>query len=312
MAKRNDGFAEEGISLYPDRTRAHLKIQEGCDFRCSYCIVPTARGPARSRAWDDVLREADALLAEGYRELVLTGVNIATYRDKDRTLDSLCEALLQRNPSFRLRLSSTEPGPVLTDVVALMAENSRLCRFLHIPLQYGEDRILALMNRRYTVEQYSATVNAASEKIPGLCVGSDIIVGFPGETDEIFQACCKTVEVLPINHVHVFTYSKRAGTVAATLPHQVPGNFASERSSILKRICDRKADTFAASQIGRTLTVLTEERNSRGRWEGWSDNYLRVEIESTGEAGLGDNQLIPVLIDGMEDDRLLRGHAQNH
>jgi threonylcarbamoyladenosine tRNA methylthiotransferase MtaB len=302
-----DGFTEPGIGTFGDRTRANLKIQEGCEFFCSYCIVPYARGRARSRDWDDWLREAQELIARGYHEVVLTGVNIATYDHQGRDLADVVEALLALPGDFRIRLSSTEPGPVLERIIPIMAGDSRLCRFLHLPLQYGEDHILRAMNRRYSVEEYADIATRAAEAVPGLCLGTDIITGFPGETDETFDMCCDSVRRLPINHLHVFTYSPRQGTPAATFSDQVPGDLAARRAEILTALGLRKAEEFARSQIGSVVKIITEERNAAGNWEGWSDNYLRVEVIG---ADPGENQLIGVRLDEATEGRHGRGTVQ--
>jgi len=300
-------FVEEGAGLYYEKTRANLKVQEGCDFFCSYCIVPHVRGPARSRGWDDALREAAELLRRGHREIVLTGVNIATYADGGRDLVDLIAAILALGQGFRVRLGSTEPGPVLQRLVALMAREPRMCRFLHLPLQYGEDSILAAMNRRYRVADFAELAGHAAAALPGLCLGSDVIVGFPGETEATFQACCEAVRRLPINHLHVFTFSARRGTPAAALPNRVPGDLARCRAAELSRLGRDKAAAFAHSQVGRCLEVLTEAVSTAGLWEGWSDNYLRVTIGA--DAGLEANRLVPVWIDRVDPDGgTLLGH----
>lgn len=297
-------FREEGAGAFVERTRANLKIQEGCEFFCSYCIVPYARGPARSRAWDDWLREARELTAQGYHEVVLTGVNIATYQDEGRDLADLLEALLALPGDFRIRLGSTEPGPILRRVVEVMAANPRVCRFLHLPLQYGEDTILRAMNRRYTLAEYAAFAEEAAATIPGLCLGTDIITGFPGETEATFAICCETIRELPINHLHVFTYSPRQGTPAATFPDQVPGDLAQHRADILTAIGQEKAGDFARSQVGQVVQIITEERNANGNWEGWSDHYLRVELIG---ADPGENALVPIRLTEWVADRQVRG-----
>jgi threonylcarbamoyladenosine tRNA methylthiotransferase MtaB len=298
-------FGEVGVGLYPARTRANLKIQEGCDFHCSYCIVPQVRGPARSRQWADTLREAEELRRRGHREIVLAGVNIATYADGGRDLADLIEAILALGPGFRLRLGSTEPGPVLRRVVSLMAREPRLCRFLHLPLQYGEDTILRAMNRRYTVAEFADLANLAAAAVPGLCLGSDIIVGFPGETDARFRACVETVKRLPVNHLHVFTFSPRQGTPAATMPGTVPGDLAAARAAELTRLGRLQAEAFARAQVGQTLHIITETRSSDGTWEGWSDNYLRVEVPDAPERAV--NQWLSVHIEAHLGGRRLRG-----
>jgi len=298
-------FTLPGKGLYPQRTRANLKIQEGCDFFCSYCIVPHARGNPRSRAWHDVLREARLLIAAGHQELVLTGVNIATYDDAGRGLVQLLEALLDCGDHFRIRLSSTEPGPVLEDVIALMAQAPRICRFLHLPLQYGQDDILKAMRRRYNVAAYIALAAQAQRCLPGVCLGSDIIVGFPGETDAIFGQCCQTVASLPLAYVHIFRYSPRAGTAAATFPDQVNGAIAAARHEQLLRLTQDKATAFAQAQLGSTVVVLTESCNAAGQWQGWSDNYLRVTVDGA----CGGNQLVTVRITNVIKGRHVLGLA---
>jgi threonylcarbamoyladenosine tRNA methylthiotransferase MtaB len=265
------------------RTRHVLKVQEGCDYRCSYCVVPDARGLPRSRQWEDVLAEARERIADGVHELVLSGVNLACYRDGDRTIADLVAALTELAGDFRIRLSSVEPGPVLPALIRVMSERrARVCRFLHLPLQYGEDSILRRMNRRYSVEEYAAAARQAVDAIPDLCLGTDLMVGFPGETEETFRACCQTVAGLPFAYLHVFRFSPRPGTAAAEFGDRVPASVVARRFRELTAIGTDKATEYARSQIGHRLSVLTETRGRSGRWEGWSDNYLRVELAPDG------------------------------
>ena len=271
-------FTEDGCGFYPDRTRANLKIQEGCDFFCSYCIVPYARGKPRSREWQDVLREARELLARGHKEIVLTGVNIACYQDHGRGLADLLRELAALDGDYRIRLSSTEPCPELARVIDVIRDSDRVCRFLHVPMQYGEDRMLRAMNRRYRVSEYVEFVERAAAEIPGICLGSDIIVGFPGETPEQFEACLTTVQRLPLSYLHIFRYSARPGTPAAKYTGQVHGDTVSSRRQCLRDLADAKAADFSESMLGKRVTMLTETRNDDGRWEGWTDNYLRAEL----------------------------------
>ncbi len=300
-------FSEAGTGLHTDRTRANLKIQEGCDFFCSYCIVPYARGNPVSRNWDDVLREAKSLIARGHREMVLTGVNIANYRDRDRGLADLLEALAALPGDFRLRLGSTEPGTEVKRIVEVMAEHpGKICRFLHLSMQYAEDTILKAMNRRYTSAEFAEWADYAAGKLPGLCMGSDIIVGFPGESEKTFAACAERVRTLPFSYLHVFTYSPREGTPAATMPNQVRGDLADQRRKTLLDIAGRKALAFAGSTVGQILTVLPEKRNQGGLIQGWSDNYLQVAIENMPEKADLDG-FIPVEISQVVDGRNVRG-----
>ena len=306
LPPKGETFIEQECGFHYEKTRANVKIQEGCDFFCSYCIVPYARGHARSRAWENVIREAEILVTRGYRELVLTGVNIATYNDQGRDLADLLLRLLEIPGDFRIRLSSTEPGPILSRVVDVMRDNPRVCRFLHLPLQYGEDTLLKAMRRRYTVAQFADFANHALATIPGLCLGTDLIVGFPGETDPIFETCCQTVRSLPFAYMHVFTYSRRTGTTAASFPNQVHGTTALHRHQLISKIAAQKALGFARCNVGETLLVLTETRNSAGHLEGWSDNYLRVEILDPSDT-IDTNQIAPVRIAAVMNGRLVRG-----
>ena len=299
-------FMQEGYGFFPERTRANLKVQDGCDFCCTYCIVPRARGPARSRVLADVIREARELAAAGYKELVLTGVNIASYREQERTLADLLLALLDIAGDFRIRLSSTEPGSSLLDVLDVMAQSKRICRFLHLPMQYGEDSILQAMKRRYAVEEYAEFAHLAVGRIPGLCLGSDIIVGFPGETEATFGRCVQTVMSLPLGHLHVFSYSPRPGTGAAALPGRVPKAVAAQRSQRLATVAASKSMEFAERHIGQALTVLTEACNKHGRWEGWSDNYLRVEVVD-GPGELSENEFVKVRVVAVSEGRAVQG-----
>ena len=298
-------FTERGCGFYPDRTRANLKIQEGCDFFCSYCIVPYARGKPRSRKWNDVIREAKELIARGHKEIILTGVNIACYEDHNRKLSELLRELLTLPGDFRLRLSSTEPCPELPRLIDVMRESSRICRFLHIPMQYGENEILQKMNRRYTIEQYSELIHTAASQVPDICLGSDVIVGFPGETTSQFEQCLSTVQHLPLAYLHVFRYSPRPGTPAAQFSNQVHGDIASTRHQRLRSLGDAKTNAFTRDLVGKTATVLTESKNARGNWEGWTDNYVRAEITDA-LPHLDNNQFVTATIIETQPGRRVR------
>ncbi len=297
--KEGDGFRIEGAARFAERTRANLKVQDGCNFFCSYCIVPHSRGRARSRALDDVLREANELLEAGYRELVLCGVNLTTYRDSGVDLAGLIEKLLALGDGFRIRLGSSEPGEVVGRVVDVMETEPRLCRFLHLPLQYGENTVLKRMRRHYTAVQYAEMVQTAAERIPGLCVGADIITGFPGEDEHLFEECRTFVDKLPFGLLHVFPYSPRPGTPAAEYPDRPSRREAEERASVLSGIGARKALEFAESQVGKVLDVLVEEDGA-----GWTDNYLHVKIRG---AELSRNTFAKVHIESADGGREMTG-----
>ncbi|MFO7821237.1 MAG: tRNA (N(6)-L-threonylcarbamoyladenosine(37)-C(2))-methylthiotransferase MtaB [Lentisphaeria bacterium] len=298
-------FTEDGCGFYPGRTRANLKIQEGCDFFCTYCIVPYTRGKPRSRAWADVVREARELITRGHKEIVLTGVNIAGYEDAGRTLSDLLEELLLLDGEFRLRLSSTEPCPELPRVVEVMQQSTKICRFLHVPMQYGEDEILRRMNRRYSVRQYRDFIRETAEQIEDICIGSDVIVGFPGETPAHFERCLETVRDLPLAYLHIFRYSARPGTPAADFSGQVHGDIISARRQCMQELADTKARAFTESMQGKRVTLLTEAVNENGRWEGWTDNYLRAEL-SNGPSNLQANEFVQAEIIKSLDGRCVK------
>ncbi|MFA5203640.1 MAG: radical SAM protein [Lentisphaeria bacterium] len=274
-------FREAGVGLFRDHTRANLKAQDGCDCHCAYCIIPQVRGGPRSRELADAVRETRELVARGHREIVVTGVNLGLYRDGAAGLPELLAALAALPGDFRLRLSSLEPGPAVAPVLELMRRQpDRFCRFLHLPLQYGYDAILRAMGRPYTVAEFATLAEQAVTAVPGLCLGTDVIAGLPGETDAVFDECLAFVQRLPLAYLHVFPFSPRPGTRAAAMPGRPPERLAGERCRRLTLAGDRLAAAFRQSQLGRRATVLVEEqRDAAGHRVGLSDNYLRVSIE---------------------------------
>lgn len=284
-------FREGSLSDFPFRSRAFLKIQEGCENFCTYCIVPYARGPERSRAFDEVLADCRRAAAAGFPELVLTGVNTCAYLDAGRDLGELVRAIARLEGDFRIRLSSTEPAPDNRALLEVMASEPKVCRFLHLALQHGSDRILKAMNRHYTTADYAAFVRAAREAIPGIHLGSDLIVGFPGETDADFAASREFVRSMEFANLHIFTYSPRTGTPAATFPEQVPGPVAKRRHREMALVAAESKRRFAESQIGAILPVIFEQVDPDGFARGWSDNYLEVRIPA---AGIPLNRIVPV------------------
>ena len=298
----NDDFLLSNVSLYDERTRANLKIQDGCNFFCTYCIVPHTRGPARSRNLEDLLREATELIRRGHREIVLTGVNITTYQNSGCNLADVIERILALGDGFRIRIGSAEPGPVVGQVIDVMSRNPRLCRFLHLPVQYGEDSLLQQMGRHYSTADFERIAMLAAEKVPGLCLGTDVIVGFPGETDETFAACKAFLSRLPFGLLHIFTYSPRPGTPAATMPGRPSKHIAEERSKELLALAVEKAENFAKSQVGKTLDVLIEDENPLA---GWSDNYLHVTVNSA--TTISRNTILPITITAATGKREVTG-----
>lgn len=262
-----------------ERTRATLKIQDGCRQFCSYCIIPYARGPERSRPVADVLQEAQELVADGYQEIVITGIHVGSYGHDlpgQPDLAGLIEQILQLPGLKRLRLSSIEPNEVSERLIILMQQHSNFCRHLHIPLQSGNDKVLHAMNRRYTTEDYLQTINLTRSLVPEIAITTDIIVGFPGETDAEFDQTYKLVEQIGFSRLHVFRYSRRPGTPAASMEQQIPKKIKAARSRALIALGKRMADEFADSLIGSKQDVLWESQNKAGVWMGHTDTYVKV------------------------------------
>lgn len=297
-----DDFAIEGTGDY-ESTRANLKIQDGCSFMCSFCIIPFARGHERSRHFDDVLREADALAAKGHRELVLTGVNLGQYSHRGRSLLDLLRRL-ESVAVDRIRISSIEPTTVHDGVLEYMAASRKLCRYLHIPLQSGDDGILKRMNRRYTVKEYAALIERAMKHMPDLGLGTDLMVGFPGEGEGEFGRTESIARDLPFAYFHVFSYSTRPGTAAAHLEHSVPGGIVKARSLTLAALSRAKRLAFYQQYTGRAVQVLFEGADDAGRWTGLTENYLRVAV--AGGEGLR-NRIRTAVVTGTMDG-LAVGH----
>ncbi|MFQ5512654.1 MAG: tRNA (N(6)-L-threonylcarbamoyladenosine(37)-C(2))-methylthiotransferase MtaB, partial [Candidatus Krumholzibacteriia bacterium] len=273
-------FKVAGAGLYPLHTRANLKVQEGCDFVCSFCIIPKGRGPARSRDFDDILREARVLVSEGHRELIITGVNVGTYKDRGRTLADLVAALEDVDGLERIRMSSIEPTTIEPRILRRMMDGSKFCPYLHVPLQSGDDGIVEKMRRKYSVREYVEFMQDVVARVPNAGLGTDVIVGFPGEDERAFANTCRVVEEIPFNNVHVFSFSARAGTGAHRMDGRVPGDVVAARSRALHELAAGKKRAFYEMQVGRTLQVLFEQRQSDGRWVGFTDNYVKVAVES--------------------------------
>jgi len=262
----------------PVTRRANLKIQDGCDCRCSYCLVPQARGRARSRRMDDLLADAARLVERGAKEIVLTGVNVAAYAYEGRTLADVVDRLNDLDGLTRLRISSIELTPVLEALLGPMADPGHaLVPFLHLPLQSGSDVVLTRMNRTCTAAAFADFVQRAADQVEGLCVGTDVLVGFPGETAADFEASCRLVRDLPIAYAHVFKYSARPGTPAADLPGRLPPPVLKARSETVRRISAEKRQAFHEGQVGAVREVLFESKRG-GHWFGYTGNYVRVGV----------------------------------
>jgi threonylcarbamoyladenosine tRNA methylthiotransferase MtaB len=296
----NDIALQKEISLLPvrrftDRTRAFLKIQDGCNNFCSYCIVPYARGRSRSLTLDKVLDQALGYAAEGHREIVITGIHVGHYGldlKPPLSLFHLLKELSALTPEVRYRLSSLEPSEINRDILEFMAAANNFMPHLHIPLQSGSDAILKKMNRRYSVEQFTEKVIRCKEMVPEAAIGVDLVVGFPGETEEDFFKTYELLTNLPITYFHVFPYSKRPGTPAAKMENQVPAKIKEERVAILRKLDHKKRSAFYGSRIGKVHNVLVEsERSADGLAKGFTDNYIPVHFEAKPEHF---NRVLPV------------------
>jgi threonylcarbamoyladenosine tRNA methylthiotransferase MtaB len=276
----DDSDFEIPFTGYYHTTRASLKVQDGCDFFCSFCIIPFTRGRERSRKLDDLLREARELAGRGYQELVLTGVNIGRYENGGTTFDGMVGKLEEIENLRRIRITSIEPTTIEASLVSRMARSEKLCHYLHVPIQSGDSAVLEEMNRRYTAYTYRAFLEGVLDEVPDVGLGTDVIVGFPGETDESFERTCRLLESIPFAYFHVFSYSKRYGTKASRLPAQVPTGTIKERSERLRDLSFRKRRAFAERFVGREVEVLFEQKDENGLWTGFTGNYLRVGVAS--------------------------------
>jgi len=289
-------FRVEGVGLYTDHTRAHVKIQDGCHFACAFCIIPFTRGGARSRTLEDIVREAHALAQRGHRELVLTGVNIGTYSSGGHDLLGVLRALEGVDGLERLRLSSIEPTTVPEAMVDWLATSSKLCPYLHVPVQSGDDRVLQRMKRHYTRAEFVAFVERVVTRVPQVCLGTDVMVGFPGEDEGAFSNTRTLLADLPLAYAHVFSYSERPYTYAQRYTDAVPPPVIQERSRILRELSGRKKAAFYRQCLGQTVRVLFERREDSGLYTGFSDNYIKVGVATEDEVA---NQLLSVRLCGV-------------
>ena len=279
---RDDFSIEVPAGGAPIVDRVNLKIQDGCDFMCSFCIIPFARGRARSRALDNLLQEAQSLVARGAKELVLTGVNIGTYDWEGESVLRVVEALSGIEGLARIRISSIEPTTIPDELFQWMADPAHtLTPYLHIPLQAGSDNTLQAMRRRYGRSEFLEFVHRADQCVPGIGIGTDILVGFPGETEADFEATCDVLWRSPLFYAHVFKYSERPGTAAVRMPGKVPPTVMQERSARLRVLSAKKTRMFLEHHVGQTVEVLFEHVEG-GYWMGYTGSYLRVGVRDDG------------------------------
>jgi len=293
-------FASDDLA---SRTRPNLKVQDGCNNRCSFCIIPSVRGQSRSMRLERVLDEAKALVTAGYREIVLSGINLGRWgRDfaPQQTFVQLVRALLEHTDVEKLRISSVEPMDWSDELIELMAASSRIARHAHVPLQSGSDRILRLMHRKYRPWNYAEKIRKIHEAMPEAAIGADVMVGFPGETGELFEESRSFIEHLPFTYLHVFTYSSRPGTPSASMPDQVPVSVARERNRVLRDLAATKNLAFRQRFLGRTVQAITLQTGNEGSTEALTDNYLRVRVAGRHEA----NRWMRVEVTGVGTDDL--------
>jgi threonylcarbamoyladenosine tRNA methylthiotransferase MtaB len=290
-----------------DRTRAFLKVQDGCDYKCTYCTIPLARGVSRSDALENVLKNASEISNQGIKEIVLTGVNIGDYgkgefgnKKHEHTFLDLVKALDEVEGIERLRISSIEPNLLKNETIEFVSQSRTFVPHFHIPLQSGSNDILKKMKRRYMRELYTERVAKIREVMPHACIGVDVIVGFPGETDEHFLETYHFLNDLDISYLHVFTYSERDNTEAVEMEGVVPANVRSKRSKMLRGLSVKKRRAFYESQIGTNRTVLFESENKEGYIQGFTENYVKVKTPWNPELvnTLHDIQLTKIDEDG--------------
>ena len=295
---------------YP-RHRPIVKVQDGCNFSCSYCAIPKARGKSRSDSYDEIIKKINEYDASGYKEVVLTGIHLGAYgldlRFK-RSLSDLLKGILKETSMTRIRLSSLGINEINDDLLATIGD-SRICKHLHIPLQSGDDSILKKMDRTYSVAAFISRLQIITEMFPDIAIGTDVITGFPGEGDESFLKTCRFIETAPFSYVHVFPYSTRPGTRAASFDGQVPDIIKKHRVNVLKTICDSKRSDYLLRHLNKTLEILIEKRTAEGSI-GTSANYIKVLIAS--DFDLREETLINVRVTGFNNYQALAIPVNNY
>ena len=289
------------IDTFQGRTRAFVKIQDGCNRFCSYCIIPYARGRVRSRRPEDITAELTRLAANGYKEVVLVGINLTAYgQDCNLNIADAVDAACAVDGIERVRLGSLEPDFITDEIIARLKAQPKLCPQFHLALQSGCDATLKRMNRHYTIEEYADLCSRLRHFFPDCAITTDVMVGFPGETEEEFESTCRFVESIRFAQAHVFAYSRRAGTRADKFPNQLDNAEKRRRSKIMQTICNKSANAYAANYVGKTVWVLLETPYPDGTIDGHTDTYLTVVVKSAQPEGT----LLPVKITACKGDTL--------
>ena len=283
---------------FGDRTRTFLKVQDGCDYSCTFCTIPLARGSSRSDSIESVIAQANEIAASGVNEIVLTGVNLGDFGiqngERGNRFFDLVKALDEVEGINRIRISSIEPNLLTNEVIEFVSHSKRFVPHFHIPLQAGSNKILGLMRRRYRRELYSERVAKIKELMPDCCIGVDVIVGFPGETREDFLETYSFLNELNVSYLHVFTYSERENTPAAEMPNPVPGSQRADRSRMLHILSEKKRRAFYESQLGKQVEILFEADHKEGYMHGFSRNYVKIKAPYD-----------PLLINGIKNVQLV-------
>ncbi len=283
-----------------DRTRPNLKVQDGCDNRCSFCVIPSVRGHSRSLPLTKVLDEINVLVATGYKEVVISGINLGRWgRDfsPQTRFEDLVRAVLAETQLEKLRISSIEPMDWSDELIELAASSPRIAKHAHVPMQSGSDAVLRRMHRKYRPWHYCEKIEKIRAAMPSAAIGADVMVGFPGETDEEFNETLRLIGSLPFTYLHVFTYSARPGTAAANMPRQVPVRIARERNRVLREVASRKKLDFMRSFVGREVEAITLHASA----DALTDNYLKLRLRGHHEA----NQWVRATVEDVRDGMLL-------
>jgi len=287
-----------------EKTRPNLKVQDGCNNRCSFCIIPYVRGKSRSLKLEQALCEVDALVANGYREIVLSGINLGRWgRELSPRMNfaAMLRAILERTAIEKLRISSVEPMDWTNEVIELVASSPRICKHAHVPMQSGSDKILRKMHRKYRPWHYADRIERIRRAMPDAAIGADVMVGFPGESDDDFEQTRALIERLPFTYLHVFTYSSRPGTPSAEMPEQVPVQVARERNRVLRELIAQKKSAFMESFVGREVEAITLTHFDGEFTEALTDNYLKLRMYGQH----GSNQWIRTSIHAVQSDALI-------